>query len=217
MQSGNANVVTTPPPSCPRAGRRTEGCRVRGRSARVVDHVLRATVEELGRVGYAALRVEDVAAASKVNKTTVYRRWPTKIDLVAAALQETVRFPLPPDTGDVREDLLESLREGLAFACSPTGRGIIRILQAERAHPEVEAISRSLRAQHRQQRRTILERAVERGQLPPRLNADLIVEILHATLYSRVIAQQEIIDEGFFTDVVDLLLAGALAQAAKTT
>ena len=57
-----------------------------GRSARIVADVLRATAEELARVGYAALRMEEVARVAGVNKTTVYRRWPTKEDLVSAAL-----------------------------------------------------------------------------------------------------------------------------------
>ena len=54
--------------------RRTEGVRVKGRAARVVTDVLVATAEELSRVGYSALRVEDVATRSGVNKTTIYRR-----------------------------------------------------------------------------------------------------------------------------------------------
>ena len=66
--------------------RRTEGKRVHGRSARVQSAVLRATAEELGRVGFAALRIEDVALRSGVNKTTIYRRWPTKQELVRASL-----------------------------------------------------------------------------------------------------------------------------------
>ena len=52
--------------------------RVGGRSERVVRDVLDASAKELARVGYAALRMDDVAAAAGVNKTTVYRRWPTK-------------------------------------------------------------------------------------------------------------------------------------------
>ena len=67
--------------------RRTEGVRVKGRAARVVSDVLIATAEELTRVGYAAFRVEDVAARSGVNKTTIYRRWPTKPELVTAAVR----------------------------------------------------------------------------------------------------------------------------------
>ena len=67
--------------------RRTEGVLTGGRSARIVDGVLEATAEELSRVGYAALRVDEVAERSGVNKTTIYRRWPTKSDLVRATLE----------------------------------------------------------------------------------------------------------------------------------
>lgn len=45
-----------------------------------------ATADELRRAGYTALRVEDVAAPSGVHKTTIYRRWPTKAELLAATI-----------------------------------------------------------------------------------------------------------------------------------
>lgn len=66
--------------------RRTGNARTRGRAANVVHRVVSATADELSRVGYAALRVEDVAARSGVHKTTIYRRWPTKTELVAATI-----------------------------------------------------------------------------------------------------------------------------------
>jgi len=62
-------------PSCDDHGvRRTHGIRVRGRAARVTENVLHAVVEELGRVGFTALRFEDVASRVGVNRTTIYRR-----------------------------------------------------------------------------------------------------------------------------------------------
>ena len=65
--------------------------------------VLSAVLQELSRVGYRGLRIEDVALRAGVNKTTVYRRWPTKIELVRAALvcDSTCRIP-HPDTGTLR-------------------------------------------------------------------------------------------------------------------
>ena len=88
--------------------RRTVGARTGGRSERVVRDVLRATIDELARSGYAALRVDDVAARAGVNKTTVYRRWPTKTDLVAAAIRASAGQHEPvPDTGSARRDLVE--------------------------------------------------------------------------------------------------------------
>src|SRR5262245_30180064 len=146
-------MPTPPSSSRARAPRRTEGRRTRGRSARVVTNVLRTTLEEIGRVGYEALRFEDVAARSGVNKTTIYRRWPTKVELVSAALRELVSPQELPETGNVHSDLVELLRAHAARAQSPLGRGILTMLQMERAHPEVDAVKRQLREEHMRARR----------------------------------------------------------------
>src|SRR5262245_42346850 len=118
--------------------RRTGQQRLGGRSERVVRDVIQATAAELARVGYAALRVEDVAAQAGVNKTTVYRRWPPKADLVGAALRGVRGAPPePPDTGSVRADLLLLLREVIAVVSTPEGRSIHRMITVEMDHPEV--------------------------------------------------------------------------------
>src|SRR4051812_48249793 len=138
--------------------RRTEGVRVKGRAARVVSDVLIATAEELSRVGYAALRVEDVAARSGVNKTTIYRRWPTKPELVAASVRAVWETPEVPDTGSLRNDFVASLKKTAAFAMSPIGRGLTRVIQMERAHPELEPIAIALRADFRNLRQVLVQR-----------------------------------------------------------
>ena len=72
----------------------------------VVQCVLKSTLEELAAVGYGALRIEDVATRAGVNKTTIYRRWPTKQELVACALRSvTTEWRLEPSTGSLREDM----------------------------------------------------------------------------------------------------------------
>ena len=189
--------------------RRTEGVRTRGRSARVVSEVLRTALEELGRVGYAALRVEDVASRSGVNKTTIYRRWPTKAELVAAALRQWAEEPEVPDTGSLRTDLLLMAERSVAMTASPLGQGLVRTIQAERTSPEVEALTRMLRNENRKRRVAMVERAIERGELPAGTNAMLVVEVVFATIYSRVITYRESADEVFLRSVIDLVLEGA--------
>src|SRR4051812_25071715 len=147
--------------------RRTEGVRVKGRAARVVTDVLTATAEELSRVGYAAMRVEDVAARSGVNKTTIYRRWPTKPELVGAALRSVWETPEVPDTGSLRTDFVASLSKSATFAMSPIGRGLTRVIQVELAHPELEPIARALREDYRALREALVQRGIDRGELPP--------------------------------------------------
>jgi AcrR family transcriptional regulator len=75
-----ADDILMPPRHC-RPGTATS-CQVRvgGRSARVVS-MLRTTLEVLGQEGYVGLRIDDIAERAGVNKTTIYRHWPTRVDL----------------------------------------------------------------------------------------------------------------------------------------
>jgi AcrR family transcriptional regulator len=196
-----------------RRTRRTEGVRTRGRAARIVDDVLCATAEELSHVGYAALRVEDVAQRSGVNKTTIYRRWPTKVDLVAAVLRNITQKPNAPNTNCLREDLLTSLREIVNFASTTLGRGLVRMIQTERAHPEVDSIAKSLREENRKVRLGIVQQAIERGELPRATDAKLIVDLIYSTIMSHVITHGEAIEDDYVVSVVDFVLNGAHYQA----
>ena len=71
----------------------------------------------LGTHGVAGMTIEGVAAAAGVGKTTIYRRWPTKTDLIRAAISDIVPRGDPPDTGSMAGDmaaLAETQRERLA-------------------------------------------------------------------------------------------------------
>jgi AcrR family transcriptional regulator len=194
------------------AGRRTEGLRVKGRSARVVDEVLRVTLEELGRVGYVALRVEDVARESGVNKTTIYRRWATKSELVEAAIRSVKNTSEPPDTGSLREDLLTTGTEMIELCLNPARLGVIRMLHAEQLNPEVMAIRRSLRDESRQRRILMVERAIARGELPPGTDCQLLIEAVFAPLGARLFTMPEPVDRAYLEALIDLVLAGARAK-----
>ena len=194
--------------------RRTEGVRVHGRSARVVEEVIRATVEEIGKGGYEALRIEDVAARSGVNKTTIYRRWPTKLDLVAAAVSHFSTEPEPPSTGSLRSDLLTLLRRMAERASSPLGRGIVRMVQLERTNPEVDNVLQRMKAGQQHTRRLVIERAIERGELPRGTDPALLVELVFAPVARRCIYGQEPVEDAFIQAAVDVVIAGARAGAA---
>ena len=196
--------------------RRTEGVRVKGRAARVVSDVLVATAEELSRVGYAALRVEDVAARSGVNKTTIYRRWPTKPELVAAAVRAVWESPEVPDTGSLRNDFVASLRKTAAFAMSPIGRGLTRVIQMERSHPELEPIAISLRADYRSLREVLVQRGIDRKELPAETDARFLSDMMSAPIFSRLFTDGEAVDTAFIETVVDVVLCGVRECAKRT-
>src|SRR6266496_3740796 len=78
-----------------------------GRSARDRTAVLRAALEELIAVGYPSFSVEGVAERAGVHKTTLYRRWRNRENLLLEAMLEHGRENVPiPDTGSLRSDLL---------------------------------------------------------------------------------------------------------------
>jgi AcrR family transcriptional regulator len=195
--------------------RRTEGLRTRGRAERVVDRVLRAAAQELSRVGYAALRVEDVAARSGVNKTTIYRRWPSKAELVAATIKGMGPEAKAIDTGTLRGDLRASLLEELSQGTQPVGRGIMRILQSERTDPEVDALARRLRDEQHDARVALVERGIARGELPKRVDPHLLVDLVSAPVLRRVFTFGEPVDEDHIDRVLDVVLTGVGARWSR--
>src|ERR1051326_8266077 len=81
----------------------------RPRSAQADQAILSAALEELAEVGFEALSIEAVAARAGVGKTTIYRRWPSKMELALEALS-MVHTEVPViDTGNFRDDILTML------------------------------------------------------------------------------------------------------------
>jgi len=195
--------------------RRTRGAQRTGRAARVVSSVLRATGEELSRVGYAALRVEEVAERAGVNKTTIYRRWPGKAELVADAIREYVGGQAPlPDTGSLRGDLIAYLTDLASGRQSPEIRGILSTLTS-RTEPTVETLARELRLAERGRRTELIQRGIERGELPRTVNAEILGDLFSAPVLRKILNLGEEVERSYIEYVVDITLAGAAAAAMR--
>lgn len=155
------------------------------RGQKVVDAVLRATVEELARVGFAALSFESVAERAAVNKTTVYRRWPTKSELVRAAIVSQIAHKVPlPDTGNVHDDLVELVRGAADTLGSVAGRGLFAAVLSTDVDDEIADIARTIRENDLRPRK-VLRRAVRRGELPLAVDIDLALDALLGAVHNR--------------------------------
>lgn len=130
------------------------------------SELLSVTLQLLQERGYEGLTVDEVAATAHASKATVYRRWPTKAELVLAAFIEGVSADAePPDTGSLREDLI---RIGDAVcAQSKEHAGTMRAVLGEVSrNPALnDAMQRQLVDQRRAMMRTVLKQAVDRGEL----------------------------------------------------
>ena len=163
--------------------RRTKGV-LGGRSERVVQQVLVATVAELAESGYRAFRMDAVSAAAGVNKTTIYRRWPGKAPLVAAAVEWMRRFvhdvPLP-DTGSLERDLAEAFQRKVSFKDRVEGQAWARLL-AEKHDPEVSAVIGDAVKERSDAWYRMVTRAVARGELPEGTDPRLLLGMLGAVV-----------------------------------
>lgn len=167
-----------------------------------------AAVEELVRTGFSGLSMEAVADRAKVNKTTVYRRWPTRGALVRAAiLASTRRVFEHTDTGHLRSDLLELLRGVRRSLDSALGRGVTVALMAE--DPRIRQLAKSVRKEGANASHEVLKRAVARGELPASVNRQLILDLLFGPLEQKLVIEGESVDDAWCETLVDFVLAGA--------
>lgn len=189
-----------------RGTRRTQGT-LGGRSEQVVRRVLDAAIVELARSGYAGFRMDEVVAKAGVNKTTIYRRWPSRAALVAA-LVERMRAPLResplPDTGSLERDLVGAFTRRLAVGRKKEGRAWARLVE-ERRNPEVERIVGGAVDERRDEWRAMVTRAIDRGEVPARTDPQLVLHLV------RAIADVRRTDPSWLLMAVRTVLAGARA------
>lgn len=197
----------SPPAPKPRTG---------GRSARVVAEVLSATLTIFSEVGYGGLSIEAVALRAGVNKTTIYRRWPSKADLVEAAfISLRDDDPEPPDTGSLQGDLLEVLSSWASKLVTPRRRAIMHAVLLGNSDPEMQRLVRRMREQRPAIPHVVFERAVARGELPKGSDTQLIAGALLGPLHNRAFWKREPIDAPFIRALVKLVVTGALAGGAR--
>jgi AcrR family transcriptional regulator len=179
------------------------------RGKQLVAKVLAATIAEMARVGAEGLSIEDVAARADVNKTTIYRRWPTPRALARQALQcATEKSSSPIDTGCLRSDLSSWAREFRRVAGSPDMRTIMR-MRFGAPTPGLSALMADLQEKKHARSRAMLERAVGRGELPRGTDTELLHDVLLGALLYLVVFAPDRGDAARLERAVSLILDGA--------
>lgn len=145
------------------------------RIERTRSAVLTATLEVLGRRGYAAFAMEAVAASARVARSTIYRHWPNKIDLIAEALEVLNQQPHAGDRSATTREQTEQLIVHLAevFADSVLSACIPSLVEAAERHPEVADFLHTYSARRRQTLIDVLRTGIDNGELPAHLDPEL--------------------------------------------
>lgn len=167
--------------------------------------------------GFSDLSIEGVAAAAGVGKTTIYRRFPGKVDLVIAAMSKFMMLDSVPDTGSFRGDLL-------AFHAHPThgfslrllsggGSTLLGTLLAEKErNPElIQTFRKLVIDRRREQFRQVVAKAEQRGEIVTGVDPDYVASVMFGSLIARTIGGFDISDE-VIEQTVDAMLAGLLKR-----
>jgi AcrR family transcriptional regulator len=158
--------------------------RGRPRSEDREREILQAAIDALVAEGYDGMSIEGVAARAGAGKATLYRRWRNKAELVADAIREhACRDVVMPDTGDVRADVLTMLRDMQRTFESGEGE-LFAVFTAERLrHPELAAaFDNRFVSPRKAHLEMLVQRAVERGELPPDTDVELLSQVGPAIL-----------------------------------
>ncbi len=166
------------------------------------------TLEELARVGLGQLSVPEIARLAGANKTSVYRRWPTKEALVTAAIDSSMEHARDvPDTGSFRGDLALLISRVVDFIESPRGGALLRTLFLDGNDSALRSRSAAAWANAAgDSPAVIITRAIERGELQPTADVEMILFTAAGAVLHRLFVERARADEAWVERLVSLLL-----------
>jgi len=176
-----------------------------GRSEAAREAVLEAADDLLVERGFGGVTIEGIAARAGVAKQTIYRWWPSKVDILLEAFADDMEESLfPPDHGNVGDDLRAHLHRLALFLTESDEGEVFRALTGQAQHDPVLAtrLRNDYLSRQRERDRVPLQRAVDRGELPADLDLDLAVDQLVGPIYYRVLVTGEPVPREFTDQLV---------------
>jgi AcrR family transcriptional regulator len=183
-----------------------------GRTARTAEAVFAAAVAELSERDYPDISIESIAARAGVHKTTVYRRWGSKEELIRQVLvgAAAARIQLP-DSGSFDTDTYALAHAVQAILSLPEGAAITRaLIVGALSSPEIAEVMDQFWAARLEAISVIVHRAIDRDQLPAGTEAAAFMHALAAPLYYQLVVNRARVTE----HDAELSAAAALAAAA---
>ena len=179
--------------------------------------ILEAALDVLAEVGYDRLTMDAVALRAKASKATLYRRWNGKVTLVIDALTHHHQHDSTApdiDTGSLRGDLIESYCGSGGLTDKPEVAAFGAILTAIMRDPEfAAAFRRDVVAPKLAAAKTIFERAIERGEIGPKVDIELLAPALAGIVMHRLILVGEPPTKELVISVIDQIILPAATAA----
>lgn len=178
--------------------------------------LLLVTLQLLQEHGYDRLTIDAVANTARASKATVYRRWPSKAELVLAAFTEGVRqAAVLPNTGTLRGDLLK-LGEICCKQTEHHASTLRAVLVEVSRHPALNhAMQHSFIDQREALMKQVLQQAVERGEIKQSAITEELWDLLPGYLIFRSVVQNRPPSQRTVAAVVDEYILPGLTRPTR--
>ncbi len=178
--------------------------------------ILDAALELVMEVGYDRLSMDALAERAHASKATIYRRWSGKAQVVAEAIRrrKSGRHTVP-DTGSLRQDLLEVLGT-MCISLDGDEALVAGVMSAMRTDTELAGLMRSQVLDGDSPTDIVVARAVARGELAPGTSGALVNEVAPAVVMLRLVFRGEPLDEAFLVHLVDEIALPLLHRSPAT-
>ncbi|MGH9100708.1 MAG: TetR/AcrR family transcriptional regulator [Acidimicrobiales bacterium] len=165
-------------------------------------------LEELAEVGYGALTIEGVARRAGVGKSTVYRHWEDRVDLIAEALEHAhIGMVPPPGSGPARDNVVSLVRHVVEVVDDPLyGRCIPALIEGAQRDDRVSSFHYGFAAARREELASMIAQGIEEGELASPLDADLAAVTLLGVIFYRRLMTRSRMTPADAESIVDALL-----------
>jgi AcrR family transcriptional regulator len=184
--------------------------RGRQRSSESEEAILAATLQLLKEKPLREITIEAIARKAGVGKMTIYKWWPSKTYVALDAFKKTInRMIVAPDTGDTERDLAELLRSSMSSYSTATGQIFGQFLAESQTDPEFAVLFRDrFMKPRREATREILNRAVKRGEIDPKLDQETIIDMIFGPMVFRLMAGHGPLNKTAADAIISILLRG---------
>lgn len=177
--------------------------------------ILDAALDVLAEVGYNRMTMDMVAARAKAGKATVYRRWPSKADLVieaVACMKKADTDPAKlPDTGTLRGDLIAMMKPHTIVDAEKKLQVMAGLVSMLAQNPEfTDAVNEAIVEPRASINRLFLQRAVDRGEIPADVDIEQLAMLAPSMAAYRTLVLRKPVDRAFLMGVLDDILLPAV-------